>query len=209
VAVFAALSDGRRYKPLNAFAKNRDKLAKLCRQLARKVKNSSNWRKLKGRISRLRHKEANACKDFLYQLSTEIAQSHGIVKIEKLKVRNMTASAAGSIEAPGKDVVAKSGLNRSILDQGWGMFARLLGYKLAERGGELQFVNPAYTSQTCPECHVVDANSRQGQSVFVCTACGHTDHADTVGARNIEQARTKRIRMRVGERKPLDVAPAL
>jgi putative transposase len=137
------------------------------------------------------------------------------VKIEKLKVRNMTASAAGSIEAPGKDVVAKSGLNRSILDQGWRMFARLLGYKLAERGGELQFVNPAYTSQTCPECHVVDANGRRSQSVFVCTACGHTDHADTVGARNIEQARTcavelpKRIRMRVGRRKPLDVAHAL
>ena len=215
VAVFAALSDGRHHKPLNAFAKIEDKLAKLSRQLARKQKRSSNWRKLKGRIARLRGKEANARKDFLHQLSTEIAKSHGIVKIEKLKVRNMTASAAGSIEAPGKNVAAKSGLNRRILDQGWGMFATLLGYKLTERGGELQFVNPAYTSQTCPECHVVDANSRQSQSVFVCTACGHADHADTVGARNIEQARTcaveppKRIRLRIGRRKPLDVAHAL
>src|SRR5262249_2411600 len=119
VAVFVALSEGRHYKPLNAFAKNRDKLAKLSRQLARKEKHSSKWRKLKGRIACLRRKEANARNDFLHQLSTEIAKSHGIVKIEKLKVRAMTASAAGSIEAPGKNVVAKSGLNRRILDQGW------------------------------------------------------------------------------------------
>jgi putative transposase len=215
VAVFAALSDGRRYKPLNAFAKSRDKLAKLQRQLARKVKHSSNWSKLKGKISRLRHKEANARKDFLHQLSTEIAKSHGIVKMEKLKVRNMTASAAGSIEAPGKNVAAKSRLNRSILDQGWGMFADMLRYKLAERGGELKFVKPAHTSQTCPECAVVDANSRQSQSVFVCRTCGHADNADTIGARNIEQARIlaveppKRIRKRVGKRKPLDAAHAV
>jgi putative transposase len=143
------------------------------------VKHSSNWRKLKGKIARLRHKEANARNDFLHQLSTEIAQSHGIVKIEKLKVRNMTASAAGSIEAPGKNVAAKSGLNRSILDQGWGMFARLLGYKLAERGGELQFVNPAFTSRTCPECHVVGCE-QPAKSVGVCLyglrSCGPRRH---------------------------------
>jgi putative transposase len=59
-------------------------LAKVQRQFARKVKQSSNWKKLKGKISRLRHKEANARKDYLHKLSTEIAQNHGIVKVEKI-----------------------------------------------------------------------------------------------------------------------------
>jgi putative transposase len=214
VAVFAALSDGRRYKPLNAFARIGEKLATLQRRLARKLKHSSNWVKLKGKISRLRHREANARKDYLHKLSTEIAKSQGIVKVEKLRVKNMSASAKGTVEEPGRNVRAKRGLNRSILDQGWGMFADMLKYKLVERGGELQFVDPAYTSQCCPECGVVDAVSRQSQSVFVCTACGHADNADTVGARNIEQARTlavvppKRVRRRLGKRKPLDVARA-
>jgi putative transposase len=133
VAVFAAFSDGRRYKPLNAFEKIRDKLAEVQRQLARKVKQSSNWKKLKGKISRLRHKEASARKDYLHKLSTEIAQNHGIVKVEKLRVRNMSASAKGTVEEPGRNVKAKAGLNRSILDQGWRMFADMLNYKLAER----------------------------------------------------------------------------
>jgi putative transposase len=64
-----------------------------------------------------RHREANARKDDLHQLSTEIAKSHGIVKTDKLKVGNMTASAAGSVEEPGRNV-KKSGLNRSILEAG-------------------------------------------------------------------------------------------
>jgi putative transposase len=214
VAVFAAFSDGRRIAPLNAFGKVRGKLAKLQRRLARKVKRSSNWVKLKGRISRLRHREANARKHYLHQLSTEIAKNHGIVKVEKLRVRNMSARAKGTLEEPGRNVAVKSGLNRSILDQGWSMFADMLRYKLVERGGELEFVNPAHTSQACPKCGVVDATSRRSQSEFVCTACGHADHADVVGARNIEQARTlaveppKRIRRRIGKRKPLDVAHA-
>ena len=92
------------------------------------------------------------------------------------------------------------------------MFAVMLGYKCPPNGGELQFVGAPYTSQTCPECGVVDVASRRSQSEFV---CGYADNADTVGARNIEQARTlaveppKRIRKRVGKRKPQDVAHAV
>jgi putative transposase len=133
--------------------------------------------KLKGKISRLRHREVNARNDYLHQLSTEIAQSHGIVKMEKRKVRNMTASAAGSVEDPGRNVKAKSGLNGSILDQG--LFADMLGYKLPERGGERQFANPAYTSQCCPA--VVDAARSPVAIEFACTACGYADNADVVG----------------------------
>ena len=79
-------------------------------------------------------------KDFLHKLSTTIAKSHGVVSIEKLQVRNMSASASGTIAEPGRNVAAKSGLNKSILDQGWSMFATMLRYKLLERGGELREV---------------------------------------------------------------------
>lgn len=212
VAVFAALSDGTKIEPLNAFKAIKDKLAKAQRKLSRKVKFSANWKKQKAKITRLHRKAANARKDFLHKLSTEIAKSHGIVKMEKLKVRNMTASASGTVEKPGKNVAAKSGLNRSILDQGWGMFENMFKYKLPERGGELQFVDPPYTSQGCAECGCIDAASRIDQATFVCVHCGHTDNADVNAARNILQARAlaveppKRTLRRVGKRKQLKEA---
>jgi len=119
----------------------------------------------------------------------------------------MTRSAKGTVDTPGTDVRAKSGLNRSILDQGSGMFATMLKYKLAERGGELIYVDPRYTSQTCAECGCIDRASRRDQATFICVHCGHEDNADTNGARNIHQARAlaveppKRTLRRVGKRK--------
>lgn len=205
VKVFAALSSGDKIEPINAFKGIQVKLAKLQHRLARKTKFSANWRKLKAKISRLHLRAANARKDFLHKRSTEIAKSHGIVKVEALNVRGMSASAAGTAEAPGRNVAQKSGLNRSILDQGWSMFRDLLRYKLAERGGELVEVPAAYTSQTCSCCGHVDAASRNGER-FKCARCGHEDHADTNAAKNILAARTlapkppKRTLRRVGKR---------
>ena len=141
------------------------------------------------------------------RLSTDLAKSHSVIKIEKLQIQNMTRSARGTVDRPGTNVKAKSRLNRSILDQGWGMFATMLNYKLAERGGKLVYVHPAYTSQTCAECHVTDKASRIDQARFVCAHCGHEDSADINGARNIHQARAladespKRTLRRVGKRK--------
>ena len=212
VVVFAATSVGQIIDPVNAFAGIRDNLAKLQKRLARKVKFSSNWRKLKGKISRLRVHEANARKDFLHKESTALAKSHGVYRAEKLRVKNMTASAKGNAEAPGKNVAQKAGLNRSILDQGWGMFATFLGYKLAERGGRLEFVPAPYTSLRCPAegCGHIHEDNRPTRNRFCCVACGFEGHADVVGAINISQARTlaveppKRIRKRVGKRKPVE-----
>jgi putative transposase len=94
----------------------------------------------------------------------------------------MSASAQGTAAAPGKRVRQKAGLNRAILDQGWGMFSRFLGYKLQDRGGVLVEVPAHDTSQTCAECGVVDARSRQDQARFVCTGCNHEANADTNAA---------------------------
>src|SRR5262249_10584608 len=131
IVAFAALSDGRQVAPLNAFKRIVDKLAKAQRRLARKIEFSANWKKQKTKISRLHLRAANARKDYLHNRSTEIAKSHGVVKIESLRIKDMSASARGTVDNPGTNVRAKSGLNRSILDQGWGMFATMLDYKLA------------------------------------------------------------------------------
>jgi len=184
VEVFAATALGQLIDPLNAFDAIRPTLTKLQKRLARKVKFSSNWQKLKGKISRLRMHEANARKDFLHKETTGLAKSHGVYRLEKLRVRNMTASAAGTVEDPGKNVAQKAGLNRSILDQGWGMFATFLTYKEESTGGRVEFGPAPYTSLRCPKpgCGHTHPNNRPTRDRFCCEACGYENHADVVGA---------------------------
>ena len=185
VANFAVTSDREFLAPLNSFRKLEKKLAWDQRKLARKVKFSANWKKQKARISRLHSRIADARNDYLHKHSTTIAKNHGTVVLEALQVSNMSKSAAGTQEAPGRNVKAKSGLNKAILDQGWGNFRLMLGYKLRERGGFLLQVPAQYTSQTCPDCGHVDPGNRKTQAKFECLACGFAEHADFVGALNI------------------------
>lgn len=116
---------------------------------------------------------------------TTISQNHALVCIEDLQIKNMSTSAKGTADKPGTKVKQKSGLNRAILDQGWGEFRRQLGYKVPWHGGQLIAVPPHYTSQTCPCCGHVAKDNRQTQSMFVCVLCGYTNHADVVGAINV------------------------
>lgn len=182
VAVFAALSDGGNIAAVNHGKKALRALRKAQRYASRKKRGSSNRRKAVRRIARIQMRVANARKDFLHKKTTTIANSHGTVVVEALKVRNMSASAKGTATKPGRNVRQKAGLNRAILDQGWGMFGVLLAYKLAERGGTMIEVPAPYSSQTCAECGVVDARSRLGQARFVCTGCGNETNADTNAA---------------------------
>ncbi len=207
VKVFAALSTGERIAPLNAFKRIEDELAKLQVRLARKTKFSANWRKVKAEIGRLHSHAANARKDFLHKLSTRIAKSHGLVKVEKLRVRNMTASAKGTVEEPGRNVAQKAGLNRAILDQGWSMFDGMLQYKLPPLGGEHGEVEAMFTSQRCRKCGCTDARNRVSQALFHCISCHHEENADDNASQNILQARTiavappkRALRKRAGKR---------
>ncbi len=108
--------------------------------------------------------------------------------MEDLKVSNMSASASGTVEQPGKKVRQKSGLNRSILDQGWFSFKTMLAYKLEERGGLLVLVPPKNTSRTCPNCRYISAENRRTQAHFSCIKCGYKENADVVGAINVLRA---------------------
>ena len=188
VARFATLSDGTFYAPLNSFKRHQDRLRKAQQAMSRKVKFSSNWKKGKSRIQKIHARIGNARRDYLHKTSTTISQNHAMVCIEDLQVRNMSKSAAGSTEKPGRNVRAKSGLNMSILDQGWFEFRRQLDYKLAWNGGWLVAVPPQNTSRTCPCCGHVSADNRQTQAQFLCVECGFEENADLVGAINVLRA---------------------
>ena len=185
VAIFAACSTGDNHIAPPFFKRIETKLANAQRVLARRIKGSARWRRQKARIAKLHSIAANARRDFLHKTALAIAKNHGTVGIERLQVRNMSRSAKGTVAEPGKNVAAKAGLNRSILDKGWSTFRTLLAYKLADRGGTLIEVDPAYTSQTCSGCGHVSKQSRKSQSEFECVACGHTANADTNAAINI------------------------
>ncbi len=185
---FATLSNGTFYAPLNSFKRHEAALRKAQQAMSRKVKFSNNWKKTKARIQRIHARIGNARRDYLRKTSTAISQNHAMVCIEDLQIRNMSKSAAGTTDTPGKNVRAKSGLNKSILDQGWFEFRRQLDYKLAWRGGWLVAVPPQNTSRTCPCCGHVSAQNRQTQARFQCVACGFEENADLVGAINILRA---------------------
>ena len=185
VAKLATLSDGTVFEPVNSFQKNQKTLARLQRQLSRKVKFSNNWQKQKRKIQRLHSRIANIRRDYLHKVTTTVSKNHAMIVIEDLKVSNMSKSAAGTVSQPGRNVRAKSGLNRSILDQGWYEMRRQLEYKQLWRGGQVLAVPPAYTSQRCACCGHTAKENRLSQSKFRCQVCGYTANADVNGARNI------------------------
>ena len=185
IARFVTLSDGSHLDPLNSFKKHQQRLKRYQRRMARKVKFSKNWKKAKAKVTQIHIDIGNARKDYLHKASATISQNHAIVCIEDLQIRNMSKSSKGNAEQHGKQVRQKSGLNRAILDQGWGEFRRQLDYKLAWRGGHLIAVPPHNTSRTCPACGHISKENRRSQAQFACVACGYENHADVVGAINV------------------------
>ena len=193
IARFATLSDGTVYAPLNSFKRHETALRKAQQAMSHKTKFSNNWKKAKARVQRIHSRIGNTRRDFLHKTSNAISQNHALVFVEDLRIRNMSKSAAGTTEAPGKQVRAKSGLNKSILDQGWFEFRRQLDYKLAWKGGHLVAVPPRNTSRTCPCCGHVSAENRQTQAKFECVECGFEENADLVGAINVLRAGHARL----------------
>jgi putative transposase len=152
------------------------------RVLARRVRGSNRYRKQRRRLSRITAKIARCRVDWRHRATLDIARRFGAVTLEALQVQSMTRAGKG-----------KRGLNRSILEQGWGAFERVLSYKLEERGGTLIKVNPAYTSQTCSACGAIDKASRESQARFACRHCGFVAHADHNAAINILRRSTPRV----------------
>lgn len=193
IARFATLSDGFYFAPLNSFKRQEKALVKAQRAMSRKQKFSNNWKKAKANVQKIHARIGNARRDYLHKATTTISQNHAIVCIEDLQVRNMSKSASGTTETPGKNVRAKSGLNKAILDQGWFEFRRQLDYKLTWNGGQLVAVPPRNTSRTCPCCGHVAKENRLSQARFECVDCGFEENADLVGAINVLRAGHARL----------------
>ena len=124
-------------------------------------------------------------KDYLHKISTYLVNNHATIFIEDLKINNMSKSAKGTIEKPGKNVKQKSGLNRSILEQGWGMFGDMLKYKQDWRDQTFAKRNAAFSSQECCLCHSKHKDNRVTQAKFACIKCDNKINADLNAALNI------------------------
>jgi putative transposase len=184
-ATLATITSNQIIEPINIYRVSQESLSKEQRKLSRKVKFSKNWVKQNRKIQKLHSKIANTRKDYLHKVTNMVCKNHATICIEDLKVSNMSKSAKGTAEKHGKNVKAKSGLNKSILDQGWHEFRRQLEYKAKWNGGKLIAINPRYTSQKCACCGYIEKANRQSQAKFECIDCGYTANADVNAARNI------------------------
>lgn len=184
VAVTVAYSDGTKLcapKPASIKA--------AAQALGRCKPGSSRRRKAKARLARVHARNADRRKDFIEKATTDLARRADLIRVEDLRVRNMTRSGRGTVAAPGRNVPQKAGLNRAIMAGGWGQFVARLEDKAP---GRVEKINPAYTSHTCAVCRHVDRNSRKSQAEFLCTACGHSANADVNAARVIAAGRAVR-----------------
>jgi transposase len=182
VAVSAALSTGEVLTVPRLGRQRRARLVCLQRKLARAKRGSNRQARTKRAIARLRARETDTRKDWAEKASTDLARRFDLIRVEDLKIRNMTRSARGTREQPGRNVRQKAGLNREIMRSGWGLLVKRLEQKAP---GRVEKINPAFTSQRCSACGHVSAHNRKSQADFACTACGFACNADVNAARNI------------------------
>jgi len=206
VAVSAALSTGEMLTAPGLSAGRRRRLRRLQRRLARARSGSNRRVRVKRAVARLRGREVDARKDWVEKASTGIARRFDVIRVEDLRIVNMTRSARGTAGNPGRNVCQKAGLNREILRSGWGLLVRRLEDKAR---GRVEKVNPAFTSQRCSVCGHVDARSRESQARFVCTACGFAGNADVNAARNIAAGHAVTARGGDGVARPANREPQL
>jgi putative transposase len=200
VAVSAALSTGDLLRCPALTARQQQRLRRLQRQLARARRGSVRRGRVKRAIAQLTARGTDRRRDWCEKTSTDLARRFDMIRVEDLKIANMTRSARGTPQEPGRNVRQKAGLNRGILGSGWGLLVRRLEDKAP---GRVEKIRPAYTSQRCSACGHVAAGSRESQALFRCVACGFACNADVNAARNIAAGHA--VTARGGDR---DAGPA-
>ncbi len=206
VVVSAAFSTGELLHAPVLTGRERIRLRRLQRRLARAARGSNLRGRVRHAIARLRARETDRRKDWAEKTSTDIARRFDVIRVEDLQIGNMTRSAKGTPESPGRNVRQKAGLNRGILGSGWGLLVRRLEDKAP---GRVEKIRPAFTSQRCSACGQVDRDSRESQAVFRCTACGFVGHADVNAARNIAAGHAVTARGGDGGTRPVNREPQL
>ena len=206
VKVGAALSTGEMLTAPRLSGRETARLLRLERKLARARRGSNRRRKVKAQIARVKAREADRRKDWCEKTSTDIARRFDVIRVEDLMTANMMRSVKGTVEAPGRNVAQKAGLNREISRSGWGKLVERLEDKAP---GRVERVNPAYTSQRCSACGHVARENRESQAVFLCTACGFACNADVNAARNIAAGHAVKARRGDGTGRPVTREPQL
>ena len=206
VVVSAALSTGEMLTAPRPVHGRQRRLRHLQRRLARAERNSNRRARLKLAIARLKAHDTDTRKDWAEKVSTNIARRFDIIRVEDLRIGAMTRSARGTIAEPGRNVRAKTGLNRSIQASAWGLLVRRLEDKAP---GRVEKVRPAYTSQRCSACGHIAAESRENQALFRCVACGYACNADINAARNIAAGHAVTARGGLRNAEPMNREPQL
>jgi len=177
VHALAATSDGRLHRNACALEKHRRRVEQLQRTVARRKRGGKQRRKAVAALARAHERVANARRDRAHKVARKIVDRAAVIAIETLRLRAMTRSARGTVEQPGRNVHAKAGLNRVVLDAGFGLLQQMIVAKAEEAGCAVVAVDARYSSQTCSRCGHVAAESRRRRR-FVCIACGFRVHAD-------------------------------
>lgn len=191
IRVLAATSEGAQFPGARAAERHRRVVSRLARELDAATQKDAHGRclnrrdavrvKAVQRLARAKEREANARLHRAHEVALQLVRSAGIIALEALRVRSMTRSAKGTLEGPGRNVRAKTGLNRSLLDAGFGLLRRLIGEKAAYAGRRVIEVEARFSSQECSRCgHVAAGNRRRRR--FTCMRCGFATHADVNAA---------------------------
>ncbi|PZT75147.1 MULTISPECIES: RNA-guided endonuclease InsQ/TnpB family protein [unclassified Streptomyces] len=160
----------------------------------RRDKRTANHQRTVERVATLHRKVRRRRLDHAHKTALSLVRKHDLIAHEDLTIRNMsmTAQPKPDLDKPGaflpNGAAAKTGLNRSIADAGWGVFLTILHAKAESAGREVIAVDPRNTSRQCPECGHTAKENRPTQEKFHCVSCGHTAHADVVGATNVLRA---------------------
>ncbi|WP_441248132.1 RNA-guided endonuclease InsQ/TnpB family protein [Kitasatospora sp. McL0602] len=160
----------------------------------RRDKRTANHRRAVEKVAKLHSKVRRQRLDHAHKTALTLVREHDFIAHENLTIRTMVRTAAPKPDPdrPGaflpNGAAAKTGLNRSIQDAGWGVFLTILASKAESAGREVIAVDPRNTSRQCPQCGHTSADNRTTQAKFHCVVCGHHAHADTVGAVNVLRA---------------------
>ena len=188
VAISAQASDGRVWQCPQPRRGERQRRLRLERKLARQVKGSNRRERTKRQLAKVRRSDARRRQDWAHKVSAELVAEAMVVGFEDLNIQAMTASASGTIESPSVNVAQKRGLNRAILEQGWGQLVEFSKHKSLRTGAQVAVVPAPFTSQRCSACGHIVPGSRENQATFRCRGCGHSINADLNAATNIGTA---------------------
>jgi len=204
VVVSAALSTGELLRCPGLSPRETARRRTLERKLAKATRGSGRRIQVKTTVAQLKCREVARRRDWCEKVSIDLARRFDIIRVEDLGIRNMIRSARGTVDAPGRNVTQKTGLNRSIQRSGWGLLVRRLQDKAP---GRVEKVTPAFTSLRCSACGHVAQESRKSQALYLCVACGYACNADVNAARNIAAGHAVKARGGDGARRPVNREP--